>query len=320
VQVSAAGADPTSDSGYLRSKGIADRLLAKLGVPYLVLRPSIVYGPGDHSMTFFLSLAALPLAPIPGDGQSRVQPVHVDDLARALVQAIERDDLSGLAVDLGGRDALTFEVMIDELARWLGRRAGARKIHIPRTLLRLAAAATDALGGRGPITREELSLLERGSVTDNGPFIRAFGFEPTSFAAGLARRPRSEATVWHARLTHLRVPLRLSIAFLWFWTGLVSAFVYPEWESLAMLARSGVSGPLAPVVLYGISLFEIALAVATAIGYHIRLVGAVQLGLVLAFTAILTVSMPEFWWHPFGPLSKNAALLTATLVMLALEA
>jgi hypothetical protein len=74
------------------------------------------------------------------------------------------------------------------------------------------------------------------------------------------------------------------------------------------------------LILYGISLFEIVLAVATAIGYRTQLVGTIQLALVLAFTAILTVSMPEFWWHPFGPLSKNAALIAATAVMMALEA
>jgi uncharacterized protein YbjT (DUF2867 family) len=320
VQLSALGADPKAESGFLRSKGAADHRLSEMGGSYVILRPSFVCGPGDHSMTFFLSLAALPLTPIPGDGQYRVQPVHVDDLVHALVQAVERDELTGLAVDLGGRDPLTFDGMMDVLARWLGKPNGARKLHVPRTLMRAVAAITGALGGRGPISREELSLLEQGNVADNGPFIRDFGFEPLAFEVGMARRPHLEETVWHARLTHLRVPLRLSIAFLWLWTGFVSAFVYPEWESLAMLARVGITGPVAPLILYGISLFEIALAVATAAGYRIRLVGTIQLALVLAFTAILTAFMPEFWWHPFGPLSKNASLITATLVMIALEA
>lgn len=277
VQLSALGAAPEADTAFLRSKGAADRRLAELGVPYVVVRPSLVYGPGDHSMTYFLSLAALPVTPIPGDGQYRVQPVHVDDLVRALVQAVERDDLAAITVDAGGRAPLIFDAMFDVLARWLGRPNGARKLHVPRALVQWVAAATDALGGRGPINPEELRLLERGNVADNGPFIREFGFEPVAFEAGMARRPRTEAIEWHARLTHLRVPLRLSIAFIWLWTGFVSAFVYPEWESLAMLARVGITGAVAPVILYGISLFEIALGVATAAGYRIRLLGMIQL-------------------------------------------
>jgi uncharacterized protein YbjT (DUF2867 family) len=66
VQLSAMGADEAAVSRYHRSKHAADLRLAELGVPFVVVRPSLVYGPGDHSMTFFLSLAALPITPIPG--------------------------------------------------------------------------------------------------------------------------------------------------------------------------------------------------------------------------------------------------------------
>src|SRR5438874_523043 len=81
----ALGAVEEAEHQYRSSKGAADARLARLGVPYVVVRPSLIYGPGDQSMTFFLSLAALPVTPVPGDGQYRVQPIHVDDLARALV-------------------------------------------------------------------------------------------------------------------------------------------------------------------------------------------------------------------------------------------
>jgi len=80
VQLSALGAEAGAKSRYQRTKAAADARLAELGVPYVVLRPSVVYGPGDHSMTYFLSLAALPVTPVPGDGQYRLQPVHVDDV------------------------------------------------------------------------------------------------------------------------------------------------------------------------------------------------------------------------------------------------
>jgi hypothetical protein len=289
-------------------------------VPYVVLRPSLVYGPGDHSMTFFLSLAALPVTPIPGDGQYPVQPVHVDDLVRALVLAVEREELAGLIVDIGPRRQLTFDELIDALARWLGKRHGAFKLHLPWGLMRLIAAATDALGGRGPITREELGMLQRGSIAEVDRFAEWFGFEPAPFEVGLARQPRSEAVVWHARLQHLRVPLRLSVAFIWTATGLISAFVYPEKGSLALLAQTGITGVAAPVVLYGTSFFEVALGLATAVGYRVQLMGTIELALILAFTLILTFRIPAFWWHPFGPLTKNIPFIVATLVMMALEA
>lgn len=319
VQLSAMGAGETAVSRFHRSKRAADLRLAEMGVPYLILRPSLVYGPGDHSMTLFLSLAALPITPVPGDGQYRVQPVHVDDLVRALIQAIEREELADLTVDVGPRQPVTFDALLDALARWLGKRRGPLKLHVPWPLMRGIAALTDALGGRGPITDEELGMLRRGSFAAIEPFVERFGFEPAPFEVGLARQPRCEAVVWHARLTPLRVPLRLSIAFVWVATALISAFVYPEKESLALLAQTGISGALAPVVLYATCLFEIALGLATAWGYRLRLIGTIELALIVTFTMILTFRIPAFWWHPFGPLTKNIPFIVATLVMMALE-
>jgi NADH dehydrogenase len=182
VQLSALGADPESNGAFLRSKGAADVALAEMGVPYVVLRPSFVSGPGDHSMSFFRRLAALPITPVPGDGQYRVQPLRVEDLVGALVMAVERDDLRGLTVNVGGGRALTFDELLDELARDLGKPRRARKWHVPWWLMRGAAALTDLAGGRGPITRDELRMLRHGSTTDNHQFVERFGFEPAPFS------------------------------------------------------------------------------------------------------------------------------------------
>jgi NADH dehydrogenase len=189
VQISAMGADEGAASRFHLSKRAADRRLAGLGVPYVVLRPSQVYGPGDHSMSFFRSLAALPVTPVPGDGQSLLQPVHVQDVTRAVLLAVEQEGLHGLAVDLGGAETVTLDALLDALARRLGKRR-ARKLHLPWSLMRLVAAVTDALGGRGPITREELGMLRRGNAGDNGPFIRRFGFRPMALEEGLTLGPQ----------------------------------------------------------------------------------------------------------------------------------
>ncbi len=317
VQLSALGADDEAQSRYHLSKRAADRHLAKLDVPYVVLRPSFVYGPGDHSMTFFQSLAALPVTPVPGDGQYRVHPLHVTDLVRAVLLAVERDDLRDCAVDLGGGDPLTFDELLDLLARRIDNRP-ARKLHIPWGVMRAVAAATDALGGRGPISGEELAMLRRGNFTDNKAFVEKFGFTPLGFPVGLARQPLSEAERWHARLVHLRVPLRLSVAFIWLATGLVSMFVSTQ-TGYELLAQVGITGPLASLALYGTASAEVVIGLATALGWRVRLMGVLQLLLMFGFMAILTAGIPELWWHPFGPLTKNIPLIAATLVMMALE-
>jgi uncharacterized protein YbjT (DUF2867 family) len=186
VQVSALGVDEGAVSRFHRSKRAADRGLAALGVPYVVLRPSLVHGPGDHSMDFFNRLVALPLTPVPGDGRFLVQPIHVADLARAVATALERDELVGATIDAGGGEALTFDAMLDALARRRGKRE-ARKLHIPWAVMEIVARVTDVLG-RGPITGEELGMLRRGNHADLAPFVAAFGFRPRGLEEGLTER------------------------------------------------------------------------------------------------------------------------------------
>lgn len=121
------------------------------------------------------------------------------------------------------------------------------------------------------------------------------------------------------QLERLRLPLRASIAFVWLATGLISALVYPEAESLQLLADVGLHGQLARVALYGTAWFEVALGLATLIGWRVAWLAAIQLALMAGFMTILTVQQPAWWWHPFGPLTKNIPLVVATVVMVVLE-
>ncbi|HUG14342.1 MAG TPA: complex I NDUFA9 subunit family protein [Thermomicrobiales bacterium] len=183
VQLSALGADAGAESAFHLSKRAADEHLQRSGAPYVVLRPSFVYGEGDRSMSFFARLAAFPITPVPGDGRDLVQPLHVADLARGIVLSVERPEICDATFDVGGSTTLTFDALLDTLAR---RRRGrnARKLHIPWLLMGAAARSTDLFGGRGPITRDELSMLRRGNHCDNSAFVRAFGFEPRAFDPG----------------------------------------------------------------------------------------------------------------------------------------
>ncbi|HEY0075142.1 MAG TPA: complex I NDUFA9 subunit family protein [Abditibacteriaceae bacterium] len=185
IQISAMGADEEAVSRYHLSKRGADRHLARSGVPHVILRPSFVYGPGDHSMSFFARLAALPVTPVPGDGQYRFQPLLISDLVRAIIVAVEDPNMAAVTVDVGGSQILTFNTLLDVLARQRGKRQCALKLHIPWPIMRLVAIATDLMGGRGPITHEELVMLKRGSFADNQPFIARFGFEPVPFESGI---------------------------------------------------------------------------------------------------------------------------------------
>src|SRR5262249_39647280 len=149
----------------------ADAYLAGLGVPYVVLRPSFVYGPGDHSMAFFAQLARLPVRPVPADGRTSLQPVYIGDLVRAIVQAVERDELTAEAIDVGGGEVVTFDQLLRLLASADGRRSRPYVLRLPWGVMAAVAMVTELLGGHGPLTRDELGMLRRDLVADIGPFI-----------------------------------------------------------------------------------------------------------------------------------------------------
>jgi hypothetical protein len=113
--------------------------------------------------------------------------------------------------------------------------------------------------------------------------------------------------------------LRVSIAILWIAAGIVSAGLFPVDESLALLARAGITGKLGYVALYGAALLDLALGAATLALRRRRTLWLLQMLVILGYTAIITVALPEQWLHPYGPVVKNLPILAAILLLYSLE-
>jgi hypothetical protein len=115
--------------------------------------------------------------------------------------------------------------------------------------------------------------------------------------------------------------LRASLALLWLWTGVVSLGLYPVSESLALLARVGLHGALARFALYAAAALDLAFGVLTLIAPAAwrRLMWPGQLLLIAGYTLLITVFLPEYWLHPYGPISKNLPLAAAIALLWAME-
>jgi DoxX-like family len=174
-----------------------------------------------------------------------------------------------------------------------------------------------AIGG-GMLTRETLGMLAHGNTADVRPAAEALGWRPRPLAAALATDPATEADRWHARLLPIDPTLRPRLAVVWIGSGLVSAFVTPLAYSHALLAGLGLQGATATVVTLAGAALDVALGLALILlPRHTRLIGAVQIAVMLLFTVLATVAAPEAWADPFGPLLKNVAVLVATLALMA---
>jgi NADH dehydrogenase len=176
VHVSALGASPVSRSAFLRAKYLGEEVVRRSLLDVTVLRPAPIYGPGDDFVVpLARMLGRLPVAPLPGRGRLRLQPIAVGDVARAAAAALARDRTVGEVYDLPGPEVLTLGEIYDRVMLALGRRRP--KIGVPYLVLEPIAH----LLGAPPIsgfTFEHLALLEESVASDPGPAARALGLAP----------------------------------------------------------------------------------------------------------------------------------------------
>jgi NADH dehydrogenase len=176
VMISALGADPHSLSAYARTKaeGEAAARVASPGVT--ILRPSIVFVPEDHFFNRFAALATTsPVLPLIGGGTTRMQPVFVGDVARAVAAALADPATGGRIYELGGPGVHTFRALMEITLREIGRPRPL--LPVPWPLASLIGRAGDlAAWARGPLpmipepplTSDQVALLKSDNVVSPG--------------------------------------------------------------------------------------------------------------------------------------------------------
>jgi uncharacterized protein YbjT (DUF2867 family) len=159
---------------YYGAKWENERQVQGSGIPYVVFRPSFVFGPDGGILPTFVKLAKLtPVTPIVGSGRQRIQPIWADDLAKYFADAIGRDDVVGHVFELGGPDAISWNEFWERLKRVRGIRRPS--LHIPVGLMKLNALLTERLPGDIPLTRDLLKMLEHGdNVVSDDAAVRTF--------------------------------------------------------------------------------------------------------------------------------------------------
>ena len=315
VQVSALGADENATSAYHVSKQRADQFLAAQSISSVIVQPSLVYGPGGESARLFDTLASLPWIPLPGDGLQRIQPIHLDDVVTCIVALLDREKWRTGRIALVGPEPTTLGDYLAALSRALGR-ARVRFVRIPYSWVR-AAASLAAITPGALLDHETLAMLERGNVANVADTQRILGAPPRPVADFIPRRIASVARR-QAQLNWLLPVLRFALAVMWIVTGIVSVAAYPLADSYALLAKTGITGPWATTALVGAASLDIALGIATLLAPS-RFLWWSQITLIFAYTLIISVWLPAFWAHPYGPVLKNVPILASLLLLAVLE-
>ena len=103
VHVSGIGSDPRSRSLYIRKRGEGELAVQAAFTNAIVIRPAVMFGPDDAFLTTILKLLKrLPIYPMFGSGLTRLQPAYVEDVAEAIVRAIQRTETNTVTYECGG--------------------------------------------------------------------------------------------------------------------------------------------------------------------------------------------------------------------------
>jgi NADH dehydrogenase len=166
VQVSALGADHHGAADYARTKGAGEAAVRTACPEAVILRPSVVFGPGDSFFNRFAVIARLsPILPLIGGGGTRFQPVYVGDVADAIAKCVSDPACAGRTYELGGPHIYTFKELMELLLRQIHRRR--LLVPWPFALAELQAVFLELLPVP-PLTRDQLRMLRRDNVVTEG--------------------------------------------------------------------------------------------------------------------------------------------------------
>jgi uncharacterized protein YbjT (DUF2867 family) len=179
VHVSGIGANTTSSSPYIRSRGEGEAAVQTAFPDAVIVRPAVMFASDDAFLTTILRLLrSMPAYPIFGDGRTRLQPVYVDDVAVAIAQILRQSQKPFPVYELAGPRVYSYE----ELLRTIARIAGLRPVlmHMPFAFWNALAGVAEMLP-QPPLTRNQVELMKIDTTaSERLPGFRALGISPRS--------------------------------------------------------------------------------------------------------------------------------------------
>lgn len=174
IQMSGLGADPTGVTHYIRAKGRAENAVKESGLEWTIFRPSVIFGDGAEFLEFTRKLTPPVLAPLPGGGKTRFQPVYIEELVSIMAETIESDGHTDEIYEIGGPEILT----LAEVAKLI-RKARGQSVNIVPIPMALAGLGL-TIGGsipKFPMGRDQYRSLQFDNTVEEND-VDAFGYDP----------------------------------------------------------------------------------------------------------------------------------------------
>ena len=183
VYLGGAGSRPGRTEPWFRAKERAERAVTSSGMEYVILRPSWIYGPDDRSMNKFVAFVKyLPIVPVIGTGQERVQAAHVEDVAQVAAAAVDEPAATNRVFELGSTPPLSMDEILRTIMRILGKRKPL--LHQPAWFVKIPAAVIQYLPN-APLSPGAIDFITMDERVNPTEAEQVFGIKFRSLEDGL---------------------------------------------------------------------------------------------------------------------------------------
>jgi len=179
IHVSAIGANKESQSKYQQSKFLGEEKVLNNFKNTLIIRPSVVCGSEDNFTNLFAKLSLSPIIPVVSKNY-KLQPIFVNDVARAIVKAIEIKNNEGQIYEIGGEKIISFEDLIKLILKIIGKKR--LVVEMPMTIAKIQSMLLSLLPVPPILTKDQCLILSEKDnvVSDNHLTLKDLDIKPTN--------------------------------------------------------------------------------------------------------------------------------------------
>jgi uncharacterized protein YbjT (DUF2867 family) len=318
IHFSAMGMDRAQPTRFSSSKLAGDQVLQRSKLDWVILRPSVVLGPGAYGGSALVrGLAALPFTPnLP---TAKMQPVHIDDVTKTVAILLELPAPSKLVLEVAGPDVVSLNQVVSTFRTWLGHNP-AKQITLPAWFVEVTYRLGDLagwLGWRPPVRSTAKHEMQRGAVGDTKIWREVTGIEPMPPLVALTNRPASVQERWFANL-YLAKPVAFGVfALFWITTGVIS--LGPGWDHAMTIMREGGATPwVAALAVIAGACADMLIGMGIAYRRTTRFALWCALAVSFVYAVIGTILVPRLWIDPLGPMLKVWPIVAFNLILLAI--
>lgn len=319
VQISAPDAKLTSDTEFFRTKAEADEALRKSQLDWTILRPGLVLSPHAYGGTSLIRrLAAMPVIQLVMLGDAKIQTVHVQDVASAVLFALEHQ-LSGVDAALVEDSPHTLKSFTLDVREWLGFGAPLATISVPLFLGRGLAWAADLagyLGWRSALRTTSLKVLGAGVFGDAKAWPALTGQTLRTLDQSLRDLPSTLQERVHARAMFWFPFLLLTLSLFWIASGVVG--LLRQNEAIAVFQGALPASFGKGIVLAG-GVTDILIGLALLVQPAVRLACIAAVLVSLTYLAGSALVAPHLWIDPLGPMVKVFPAIALAVIVGALS-